>query len=60
MIVDLHHSGKSVKELSSEYDLSDVTVYHWIKKFSPFQGKKCHKNLIFQRLVKINRNYDTI
>jgi transposase len=27
MIVDLYYSGSSVKDLSSEYDVSDVTVY---------------------------------
>jgi transposase len=34
-IVDLYHSGRSVKELSSEYGVSDVTIYKWIKRFSP-------------------------
>ncbi|QXM05129.1 IS3 family transposase [Crassaminicella indica] len=34
-IVDLYYSGRSVKELSSEYGVSDVTIYKWIKRFSP-------------------------
>ncbi len=31
MIIDLYHSGSSVKDLSSEYGVSDVTIYKWIK-----------------------------
>ncbi|WP_338143833.1 helix-turn-helix domain-containing protein [Brevibacillus laterosporus] len=30
-MVDLYHSGYSVKELSSEYGISEVTIYKWIK-----------------------------
>ncbi|GGK27096.1 hypothetical protein GCM10010965_19850 [Caldalkalibacillus thermarum] len=35
MIVDLYHSGTSVKDLSGEYGVSEVTVYRWIKQFTP-------------------------
>ena len=34
-IVDLYHSGSSVKDLSSEYGVTEVTIYQWIKDFSP-------------------------
>jgi transposase len=34
-IVDLHYSGSSVKELSSEYSVSDVMIYKWVKEFTP-------------------------
>ncbi len=34
-IVDLYHSGNSVKELSGEYGVSEVTIYKWIKEFTP-------------------------
>lgn len=34
-IVDLYHSGNSVKELSSEYGVSEVTIYKWVKEFTP-------------------------
>jgi len=34
MIVELYHSGQKVKDLSSEYGVSDVTIYSWIKKFT--------------------------
>ena len=33
-IVDLYHSGNSVKELSSEYGVSEVTIYKWVKEFT--------------------------
>ncbi|WP_396125784.1 transposase, partial [Brevibacillus laterosporus] len=36
-VVDLYHSGYSVKELSSEYGISEVTIYKWIKEFTPLQ-----------------------
>jgi len=35
MVVDLYHSGQSVRSLSSEYGVSEVTIYAWIKKFTP-------------------------
>ncbi|MCM3742471.1 IS3 family transposase [Oceanobacillus luteolus] len=38
MIVDLYHSGSSVKDLSSEYGVSDVTIYKWIKDLTPIEG----------------------
>lgn len=34
-IVDLYHAGNSVKELSSEYGVSEVTIYKWAKAFTP-------------------------
>lgn len=34
-VVDLYHSGTSVEELSNEYDVSDMTIYKWIKDFTP-------------------------
>lgn len=36
-IVDLYHSGNSVKELSGEYGVSEVTIYKWVKEFTPYQ-----------------------
>jgi len=35
MIVNLYNTGQKVKDLSSEYGVSDVTIYSWINKFSP-------------------------
>lgn len=35
MVVDLYNSGSSARDLSSEYGVSEVTIYAWIKRFSP-------------------------
>nr|WP_157065250.1 IS3 family transposase [Amphibacillus sediminis] len=37
MVVDLYCSGQTVRELSSEYGVSEVTIYAWIKKFNPVE-----------------------
>ena len=37
-LVDLYRSGSSVKELNSEYGVSEVTIYKWIKDFTPVEG----------------------
>ena len=34
-IVDLYQSGSSVSYLSSEYGVTNVTIYNWIKELSP-------------------------
>jgi len=34
-IVELYHTGNSVKDLSSEYGVSEVTIYKWIKAYTP-------------------------
>jgi len=38
MVVELYHSGQSVRNLSSEYGVSEVTIYKWIKDFTPVDG----------------------
>ena len=38
MVIDLYHAGSSVKELSSEYGVSTVTIYKWIKELTPIEG----------------------
>ena len=35
MIVELYKTGRSVKDLSREYGISEVTIYKWIKQLSP-------------------------
>ncbi|MCU7202225.1 MAG: IS3 family transposase [Turicibacter sanguinis] len=35
MIVELYKTGHSVKELSREYGVSEVTIYKWIKQIAP-------------------------
>jgi len=37
MIVELYNTGNSVKDLSSEYGISNVTIYAWIKKFTSIE-----------------------
>lgn len=34
MIVELYHSGQSVRDLSGEYGVSEVSIYKWIKDFT--------------------------
>jgi Transposase and inactivated derivatives len=33
MIVRLYHAGQSVSELVSEYGVSDVSIYNWIREY---------------------------
>lgn len=35
MVVDLYGTGRKVKDLSSEYGVSEVTIYKWIKRYPP-------------------------
>ena len=35
MVVELYKTGLSVKELSREYGVSEVTIYKWSKQISP-------------------------
>jgi transposase len=37
-VVELYHSGTPVSQLSSEYGVSEVTIYKWIKQLSPIEG----------------------
>lgn len=37
MMVDLYNSGQSVRDLSREHGVSEVTIYAWIKKLSPME-----------------------
>lgn len=37
-IVELYHSGTSVNTLSSEYGVTEVTIYKWIKEYTPIPG----------------------
>ena len=35
MVVELYQTGRTVKDLSREYGVSEVTIYKWIKQLSP-------------------------
>ena len=39
MVVELYHTGSSVSTLSSEYGVSEVTIYKWIKALTPVNGE---------------------
>ncbi|AGB18530.1 transposase [Thermoanaerobacterium thermosaccharolyticum] len=36
-VIKLYHSGQPVLNLSREYGVATVTIYKWIKQFSPVQ-----------------------
>ena len=40
MVVELYHTGSSVNTLSSEYGVSEVTIYKWIKALTPVNGEE--------------------
>ncbi len=37
-VVELYRSGTPVSQLSSEYGVSEITIYKWIKLHSPIEG----------------------
>ena len=39
-VVELHSLGTPVSQLSSEYGVSEVTIYKWIKQLSTIEGTK--------------------
>ncbi|WP_312755495.1 transposase [Rummeliibacillus suwonensis] len=39
-VVQLYRSGQAVSDLASEYGVSEVTIYKWIKLYSPIEGKE--------------------
>ena len=45
MIVELVLSGKEVKEVSSEYSLSESTIRTWVKKKAPIEVEGTTTNL---------------
>ena len=45
MIVELVLSGKEVKEVSSEYSLSESTIRTWVKKKAPIEVEGKTTNL---------------
>ena len=34
-VVELYQAGQSVRDLSSEYGISDISIYKWIKAYTP-------------------------
>lgn len=56
-IVDLHHTGTSVKELSREYGISTVAIYNWIQNLTPtFDNKTVTKeehHILKKRIIEL-------
>lgn len=38
MIVELYKTGHSIRDLSREYSVSEVTIYKWIKQIDPIDS----------------------
>lgn len=57
MIVELYQTGTPVKTLSSEYGVSETTLYKWIKKLTPIplEDGKSFTPEDFLKLKKENR-----
>ena len=53
-IVDLYHVGNSVKELSSEYGVSEVAIYKWVKAFTPISSEE--SSLTPKELAEIQKD----
>jgi len=41
IVVVLYDSGQSVRNFSSEYGDSEVTIYAWTRKFTPMDIEDC-------------------
>ena len=54
MIVELYKTGRSVKELSREYGVSEVTIYKWIKQISPIFSID-DKAIISEQIMSIKK-----
>ena len=55
MVVELYHTGpgSSVSTLSSEYGVSEVTIYKWIKALTPVNGEE--NGLTPQHITEIQK-----
>lgn len=65
-VVDLYHSGQSVKELSSEYGVSEVTIYKWIKKYTPMTledgstATPADVDQLYKRILRLEQENDIL
>ena len=58
MIAELVLSGKSVKEVSDEYSLSQTAIRNWVKKKAPIDVKGDTTNL--EEILKINKENERL
>jgi transposase len=54
MMVELYHTGSSVIMVSSEYGVSEVTIYNWIKALTLVNGEE--NNLTPQDITEIKKS----
>ena len=63
-IVDLYNSGnKTISELKREYGLSNVSIYKWIKDYSPIttdDGNTTNNKEISQLKKELARTKDAL
>lgn len=53
-IVNLLHSGQSIKAICSEYDLKKATVYRWKKEFKTETGAfKDEATLAYEKEIRL-------
>jgi len=53
MVVELYHTGSSLSTLNSEYGVSEVTIYKWIKALTPVNGEE--NSLTSQDITEIQK-----
>ena len=53
-IVDLYRAGTPVAKLSSEYGVSTVTIYAWIKNLSPMVVSKDETMTVKESLLGVS------
>jgi transposase len=58
MIAELVLSGKSVKEVSDEYSLSQTAIRNWVKKKTPIDVKGDTTNL--EEILKIKKENERL
>ena len=58
MIAELVLSGKSIKEVSDEYSLSQTAIHNWVKKKAPIDEKGDTTNL--EEVFKIKKENERL
>lgn len=54
-IVELYQSGTAVSQLTREYGISEVTIYKWIKQFTPVSDESPMSPFEIKALMKENQ-----
>ncbi|WP_432376148.1 transposase [Lactiplantibacillus pentosus] len=56
MIVSLYQNGEKVKDLTSEYGISDKNIYAWIKRYT----EDTQTGISQDEYLKLKKNYQKI